>query len=298
MRLIPVSLALTVLCFAGSAAAAPRTAVILVDLNKAPGAPAGLESAVVKQVIAGFTSGGLSLAPVDDAASTARLAGCHDLMCSAAAASTAHAAYAVTLSIESAKPERGQKGKEHKVTLLAVPSGDQGQRWFEKSQCSDCDLDEAKQLAYLLSVEVGRQIITYETDLAKQVASAPKPSAAPSQAATPVATTSAPAVIVENPPAPPAPTMRWWVPWTLGVGAATLGTGVVLVGIGKQSGCPSAPYDECRKTRDFGPSGYLVGGIGLAVIGTAALGYFLPPSHGTQPSVALGPTGLSLLGRF
>lgn len=113
---------------------------------------------------------------------------------------------------------------------------------------------------------------------------------APAPAAAPAATPAAPTP-------PPARAKPVW-PWIAGgVGVAALGTGIALIAMGKESACPNASYDECGKKRDLAPTGYVVGGAGLALVGAAVAGYLLS-GRPTDTTVALTPNGLSIGGRF
>jgi hypothetical protein len=119
---------------------------------------------------------------------------------------------------------------------------------------------------------------------------------AATDAQAPAAAPTAPAAPTPAPTSGPAVKPLW--PWIVGgVGVAALGTGIALVAMGKESGCPNATYDECGKKRDLAPAGYAVGGAGLALVGAAVAGYLLS-GRPADTTVALTPNGLAIGGRF
>jgi hypothetical protein len=119
------------------------------------------------------------------------------------------------------------------------------------------------------------------------------------QAATEPQTAGAAATPAGVPAAPAEPAAKPIWPWAVGgVGIAALGTGIALIAMGKESGCPNASYDECGKKRDLAPAGYVIGGTGLALIGAAVVGYVVGSRRASDTTVAVGPHGIAIGGSF
>lgn len=94
-------------------------------------------------------------------------------------------------------------------------------------------------------------------------------------------------------------------PWIVGVaGGALIGAGIFLIARGDQSTCPGKPASECPRTYSDARTGWLLGGVGLAAIASAAVwGWLTPRDHGPAPDerapiVAIGPGGIVVGGRF
>jgi tetratricopeptide (TPR) repeat protein len=161
-------------------------------------------------------------------------------------------------------------------------------------------------------------------------ASAPPPSATvaapPPSASTPPPqpppssepTTTAPAGALSTPP-PPAGGGHSIAPWVLvGVGAAAVVTGVVLLAVG--SGDVSSAEGQCGSAHNMCPpgsnaintgntgrtlegAGYVVGGVGLAAAAGGLVWHFVEPTSPTvgnflTPSVGPGYGGISFAARF
>ena len=98
-------------------------------------------------------------------------------------------------------------------------------------------------------------------------------------------------------------------PWiTIGAGSATVVSGVILLGLGQgdqkkvESAPPGSSYEEVRELAERGPKRTKAGVALMAVGGAAVVGGIIWQFKGGHeeaiPEVSVGPTGISIRGKF
>ena len=98
-------------------------------------------------------------------------------------------------------------------------------------------------------------------------------------------------------------------PWiTIGAGSATVATGVIFLGLGQrdqnkvESAPPGSSYEEVRELAERGPKRTKTGVALMAVGGAAVVGGIIWQFKGGHeeaiPEVSVGPTGISIRGKF
>lgn len=98
-------------------------------------------------------------------------------------------------------------------------------------------------------------------------------------------------------------------PWiTIGAGSATVVSGLILLGLGQsdqnkvESAPPGSSYEEVRELAERGPKRTKAGVALMAVGGAAVVGGIIWQFKGGHeeaiPEVSIGPTGISVRGKF
>ena len=98
-------------------------------------------------------------------------------------------------------------------------------------------------------------------------------------------------------------------PWiTIGAGSATVVSGVILLGLGQsdqnkvESAPPGSSYEEVRELAERGPKRTKAGVALMAVGGAAVVGGIIWQFKGGHeeaiPEVSIGPSGISIRGKF
>lgn len=306
MKPAPLVVAIILWLVSSAAAAAPPTVLIGVDLTHAPDAAVDYDVSLTTEVAQGFaTTSGVKLARVGDRETGARLSLCESPACMVRVTKEAGTTYGARVVVETTRSARSKKVADHRVSMTIITPGSPEQRWFERTQCDQCGIDEVSHLAYLLAVQMGERLTEYETQRTAAAAptaaaSAPAPSvppAAEAPAAAPVVAAAAPA------PADMAPAHSWfrrpWIPWVAAGGLVALGTGIYVgVGIGKESACAQASYDECGKHRDLRPQGLALGAAGAIALAAAGIAQFTLPTSTQDVALSIGPNGFAIRGAF
>jgi hypothetical protein len=290
--------AILLLSLASHRALAQGSVVIAVD-STVPGDknPAAFRSAVASRALAGFESFSLKLNALTEPKVIEMARSCEDQACLQDVAGSLDLALAVQVKVIAKRT--GKRGKlDYNISMLAARAKPDQNAWREKTECSDCDAEDAKQQVYLLAGTVAERI----KGESKSPAGPPPLAGVP---ATPPLTAPAaappPTMYYLPPPVPPLEQKPgWYVPRYVSIpvligGAAALGAGIYLLAVNGKGTCDLAPGKrQCQDRYATGVLGGSLTAVGaVAVIGGFVGLFFFPPGHGAA-NVAVGFDGTSI----
>jgi len=309
-----ITTAILILLFASQLARAgvPETVAIGVDTsNLDPKIATEIQDGIAVRVLYGLgevfsniARTRIQLVPITEAKVDGQIRDCDSDACLQDIAQSGIADLIVRVKVQAKKAAK--KGKsDYVVSLIVARAYPAREVWRDQSDCKKCGISEIILIASLVAGDIADKIRIDVPPPPNAAAPAPAPPPVPVAGLTPAVPPLRP-TIVSPPPPPPAQESSWSLPRYLsvaavGLGLATVGTGIYVLHINGQGTCDlGSPKEACPKihgTKKLA-TGLLVGGGAAALGGLVGIIIFAHRAGDTNMAVGFNGSLLSLSGGF